>query len=208
MVICYLIRHGETDYNRQKRCQGTVDIPMNELGYEQMRKGAEALSAVDLDAVYASPIGRAVESARIVANRKNLSVKVLDWLMEIDHGDLEGLNESEADARHPGLYALWHVKPHMARFNGGESIEHVALRCAEGLAALARSDTGRTVALVTHQVVIGTVRCLVDGMEMSELWVDKLINGEHIRRDIDDEVVKKLEQAAAKLRKKLAPGQA
>ena len=63
----YLIRHGQTDYNRQFRLQGRSDIPLNRLGLAQARAAHEALRGVHFDAVYASPLRRAVDTACIVA---------------------------------------------------------------------------------------------------------------------------------------------
>lgn len=199
MLKCYFVRHGETDYNAQFRYQGLVDMPLNARGYDQVRSGAEALQDIPLVKIYSSPLSRALESARLVAELHGLPVRTLDWLTELDHGELEGCNKEESDARFPGLHATWSATPEKVKFPGGESLEDVALRCAGGLAGVAKADAGRTVAMVTHQVVIGVVRCIMEGKPLGEIWEGKLTNGAYLYREIGEAEIRRLEETAQNL---------
>ena len=96
-----LARHGETDWNAARRVQGHTDVPLNERGREQARALAEELHDEPLDAVYASDLLRAHETARIVAERKGLDVIVLPELRERDFGTWEGLTDVEVLDRFP-----------------------------------------------------------------------------------------------------------
>ncbi len=185
----YFIRHGETDLNLQQRCQGRQDISLNETGREQMRRTAERLAGVRLDVIYSSPLRRAVESAEIVAEPRGMKTAALDWLNEIDHGALEGLNRAEADAAHPGLMSVWLERPHEAVFPGGETLADVERRALDGLLGLINSAEGN-VALVTHQVISGVARCAFLGLPLSAMWEDKLVNGDWFEFALDDETKK------------------
>ena len=86
----YLIRHGQTDYNRQFRLQGRSDIPLNRLGLAQARAAHEALRGVHFDAVYASPLRRAVDTACIVSGWPEEKIELDPRLIEIGFGIWEG----------------------------------------------------------------------------------------------------------------------
>jgi probable phosphoglycerate mutase len=187
----YFIRHGETDLNLQHRCQGRQDISLNATGREQMKRTAEKMAGVRLDAIYSSPLKRAVESAEIVAKPRGMKTAAQDWLNEIDHGALEGLNREEADAAHPGLMRVWLEKPDEAVFPGGETLSDVERRALEGLRGLLRTAEG-SVALVTHQVISGVARCAFLGLPLSATWEDKLVNGDWFEFALDTEIKKRI----------------
>ncbi|HOO55375.1 MAG TPA: histidine phosphatase family protein [bacterium] len=188
----FFIRHGETDLNRELRVQGKININLNETGRMQLESTAKKFEKIHLDSIYASPLVRAVESAEIIAEKKGLKVKTLDWLVEIDHGGLEGLNREEAEEKYPGLLDVWHNCPDEAVFpGGGETARDLAERIKKGLLELIRSENG-TVVLVTHQVVTGTAKCLIEGIPLSQLWKDKLINGDYLEFEITEERLKRM----------------
>ena len=96
-----LVRHGETDWNRENRFQGHADIPLNEAGRAQARDLALELEDASFQAVYSSPLLRAYETATILAERLELEVERADDLMEVDVGSWSGLTRVEVEARFP-----------------------------------------------------------------------------------------------------------
>src|SRR5438876_6792690 len=102
-----LARHGETDWNRDGRCQGHADPPLNERGREQALELAELLADEPIEAVYSSDLRRAHETARIVADRKGLDVIVDPQLRERDVGHWSGLTAAEIEERFPDQIRLW-----------------------------------------------------------------------------------------------------
>lgn len=98
-----LVRHGETDWNLERRWQGHSDRPLNETGRAQARELAEALADEPFDAVYSSDLMRAHETARIVAERMGLDVTAVPDLRETRFGSWEGLSDEEVAHRFPGL---------------------------------------------------------------------------------------------------------
>jgi broad specificity phosphatase PhoE len=101
MTTILLARHGETDWNVDRRVQGHSDRPLSDAGRKQARALAEQLANEQFDAVYSSDLVRAVETARVVAERKGLRITVLPELREKDFGSWEGLRDDEVLARFP-----------------------------------------------------------------------------------------------------------
>lgn len=102
----YLLRHGETDWNKDGRIQGHTDIPLNQKGRIQVAQAAEVLAALpfDIDSIYSSPLKRAYESAEIAADRLSYDKKrivVEPMLIERCFGEAEGLTTAEREARFP-----------------------------------------------------------------------------------------------------------
>lgn len=101
LMTIYLFRHGETDWNRDRRLQGQSDIPLNDAGRELAMKTAEALKEVTFDAVFSSPLCRAYETAEIIAG-KDAEIILDERLKEIDFGECEGqrFDEAKRDKTH------------------------------------------------------------------------------------------------------------
>ncbi len=141
-----LVRHGETDWNRERRYQGHADTPLNEAGRAQARELAEILRSEDLGAVYTSPLRRASETARIVAARLGLEARELEPLREIDVGDWQGLTVDEVRTRFPERADVaWH-----SGWPNGETHDELAARVVPALLELGRRHAGDRVLGVTH----------------------------------------------------------
>ena len=140
-----LVRHGQTDWNAQRRLQGSTDIPLNEVGRGQARDAVAALSGYEWDTVVSSPLSRAAETADVIAAGLGLSVaRRLPGLIERGYGKAEGLQAGpELDAvRIPG------------GFEGAESEESTAARGLGALEDLAEEFRGRRVLVVAHGTLI------------------------------------------------------
>lgn len=150
-----LARHGETDHNvPPQRVQGWIDIPLNARGREQARGLARAVAHEDLAAIYSSHLGRARETADIVAASLGLEVVVDERLAESNRGEWEGRLLSEIEHDDPALWAAWRRGGAGFRFPGGESLQEHADRVSAALEDIRR---GLLPALaVCHG---GTVRC-------------------------------------------------
>jgi uncharacterized phosphatase len=141
-----LVRHGETEWNRIGRVQGLSDIPLNDTGREQARHAGRRLAAERWDAVAASPLRRAAETARIIAAELGLpEPELVDELVERNYGEAEGLTGQEIDARFGGVV--------QAR----ESREQVVERVRPALLALSERHPEGRVLVVSHGGVIGSL---------------------------------------------------
>ncbi len=137
-----LARHGETDWNRDRRVQGHSDTPLNDSGRAQAHTLADELAAERLDAIYASDLSRASDTARIVAERHAGEVVLRPDLRERHFGTWEGLTDAEILRRFPdALPGHW---------GDGESADEMAGRVLAALHAIAESHPGGTVLVVSH----------------------------------------------------------
>ena len=151
----WLIRHGATEWNLNKRAQGQADIALTDKGRVQAKEVAVALSSFSLDAVVSSDLVRAVDTARPVAQEQGLEVESDPSFREIDQGEWTGLPTNEIKRRWPDL---WGAARHYSSRPGGESPAEVRRRALKGLERIVREHPDATVAVVSHG---GTIRWLV-----------------------------------------------
>ena len=138
------IRHGQTDWNREDRLQGSSDIPLNEHGREQAAEAVEVVRGTEWAAVVSSPLSRARETAQIIADALGVPLgATYDELTERDYGDLEGFNATEAMERWPDR-----------EYPGAEPIESVVERGKAGLARIADDYGDSDVVIVCHGTII------------------------------------------------------
>lgn len=151
-----LVRHGETDWNRDRRVQGHTDTPLNETGRAQARELAGALAAESFDAVYTSDLARAQDTAALVAADHAVELVPLVALRERHFGTWEGLTDDEVLARFPD------ARP--GHWGDGETAEEMTERVLAALATIAAAHPGGTVLVVSHGGPLRAVllRCGVD----------------------------------------------
>jgi probable phosphoglycerate mutase len=143
-----IARHGETDWNRERRFQGHADPPLNEVGREQARELAKTLAGSDVAAVYASPLARARETAEIVAAELGLPVETRSALREVDVGSWQGLTRDEVSRLYPEAFRRW---LELGRgWDGGETYEELGQRVVSDLLRLAAKHRGERILVVTH----------------------------------------------------------
>jgi broad specificity phosphatase PhoE len=158
-----LARHGETDWNSERRWQGHADRPLNDVGREQARKLAETLADRAIDVVYSSDLARAHETALIVADRLGLRVGVDPGLREVDVGDWSGRLLTEIEEVDPAGFQRWR-QGHKA-WNGGESYAEMGERVVAAVLRLAARHPGQTVLVVTHGGSIRACRATAAGLD-------------------------------------------
>jgi alpha-ribazole phosphatase len=165
-----LVRHGEPAAHAAGRCYGKLDVALAAAGVAQMEAVAAALAPARLDAVYASPRVRAVESAAIVARARGLAVDRDPRLAEIDFGALEGLPYDEAARRYPDVYRAWMERPTEVTFPGGESFAVMRERVEAALVELRGRHRGQTIALVSHGGVVRIALAGALGMRDADVF--------------------------------------
>lgn len=166
MTELLLVRHGETDWNRERRFQGHADQPLNEAGREQARELAELLAGERIDAVYTSDLRRARETAEILASRLDAEVVVLRELREIDVGSWQGLSWPEIEELHPDGAERWHRDGH--GWDGGESYDELGERIVAALRSIAARHPGQRVLVVGHGGTVRATRAFVEGVSVVE----------------------------------------
>ena len=170
MTQFILVRHGQTEWNREERFRGRADLLLNETGLRQALAAGLHMKGWPIAAIYSSPLKRALETAKIIANQLGLPVKPLHGLIDIDFGDWQGLSTKEAAEQDSELYKTWLEFPHQVRFPGGESLADVRQRVLAAVDGIAAEHGGHTVILVSHMVVCRVLLCAMLGLDESNFW--------------------------------------
>ena len=111
MTEIILVRHGETEWNVGEIYRGRIDINLDEVGIKQAESLGKYLSDVELDAIYSSPLRRALDTANIIARYQNIGVEGTDDLVDFNYGEWQGLPDQEVKNLYPALHNEWHVNP-------------------------------------------------------------------------------------------------
>jgi len=164
-----LIRHGETDHNAERLALGRRDVPLNERGRLQAQALAAALAGRhEIDAIYASPLQRALATAQPLAEALGLEVEVEPGLIEMDIGEVEGLDFTHVRERFPDFIRVW-LSDDLAGavMPGGESLQQVQDRVWAAIESIWERHPDGSVAVVTHNFVILTLLCRVLGLPLA-----------------------------------------
>lgn len=154
----WLIRHGETEEWARQRCCGSFDVALSPNGRLQIARAARALKSEPITVVFSSPLSRALEGARMIADECSCPCEVLPALREIDFGDFEGRGYDEIAARYPAEYRSWMEDPARVTFPNGESFSMLRARVLDAFSDIAKQRAGETVAIVSHG---GVIRALI-----------------------------------------------
>ena len=165
-----LTRHGQTEWNREERFRGRMDLPLNSTGERQAEALAERLAAFPVSAIYSGPLQRAQRTAEICSHRLGLPYQVLPGLLDVDYGQWQGLSPAEVADRYPEQYRQWRDAPAQVRFPGGESFAEMQARAVAALEDVISPHSGQTVVLVAHMGVNKALLCAVLGLDLSHYW--------------------------------------
>jgi broad specificity phosphatase PhoE len=157
----YLVRHGATELTAEDRFAGAMDVPLSEEGRRQVAALAERLRCDTLDAIYASPMGRTLETARIIAAPHDLEPHTDPDLREIDYGRWEGRTRDEVETEFSDEYDAWQEDPLTIAPAGGESGIAVLARALPVMRRIVQQHAHRSVLVVSHK---GTNRLLVSSL--------------------------------------------
>jgi phosphoserine phosphatase len=174
-----LVRHGETDWNRQGRFQGQIDIPLNANGRAQAEAAGGFLAPVPIHRAYTSSMARPRQTAEaILASHPGVPLTSTRGLVEIGHGLWEGQLEHEIQAGWPQLLADWKRTPDTVQMPEGETIHDVWQRSLHTWQTIAASlDAGETALVVAHDAVNKTILCALLGLTPADIWTIKQGNG-------------------------------
>lgn len=167
-----LIRHGETDWNVERRLQGHLDIRLNERGKQQAAALAESLKQEDFAAVFASDLERAIHTAQTIAAAQRLPINIVGAMRERCFGALEGLRHDEIRIRLPDAYVAWKSRDVDAIYPAGthiaESLTDFHERVVAAIDELAARFRGRKIAVVTHGGVLDSIYRAATGLALNE----------------------------------------
>jgi alpha-ribazole phosphatase len=166
----FLIRHGQTDWNLNRRFQGQSDVPLNETGRQQANALAKRLSSQTFDAVYSSDLQRATETAKICRSDWQSDLRQDPRLREVNFGDWEGLTYTEIKEKYPDSLATWERDVYSSSPPNGETLADLAQRVQSFLDDLPQKHNDQTILVVAHGGVLQVMICLALKLSPTMYW--------------------------------------
>lgn len=170
MTRIILVRHGETDWNAEKRYLGHSDIELSKTGIRQAEFVAERLALEQVHAVYSSDLKRAVVTAQYIANKHNLPVYTHNGFREINFGRWEGATYKQIMADQPKILTAIYQGHSEVSMPEGESFQTVQKRAIDALQECLCRHMGQTTVIVSHGGTLAAILCRELGKSLSEIW--------------------------------------
>lgn len=170
MSKIYLIRHGETEWNREGRSQGcSNDIPLSEVGLRQADAIGKRLINESIDLFFSSSLTRAFQTAKAIAKYHKKEVTMQKEFMEISFGDWEGLKIDEIKEKYIDIYKIWRDTPHIAKVPGAESLLEIRERSFHKLMEIVNSNKDKNILVVSHGITIKVLIASLMGIDLANL---------------------------------------
>jgi len=170
MTSIYLVRHGQTAWNKEEIFRGRTDIPLDETGLKQAELVGQYFKEVEIHGVFSSSLSRAWQTAEKVAQLHKIKVQPLQGILDMSFGNWEGRPHQEIRESDNKTYRQWVETPHLVRLPGGESLDDVRMRAMAAMEEVIRNHPGKTLVLVTHRVVNKVLICSILGLDNSHFW--------------------------------------
>lgn len=171
MKTLYIVRHGETDWNKMGKYQGITDVPLNENGLNQAKACGEALKDITFDRILSSDLSRALDTAETIRGDRTTPITVDKRLRELNFGDWEAMLFSEIEERWPGLIDEMYLRPHLVKVPNGESFKDLQDRAWASLEEfLNTNDEEETLLIACHGGTIRTLLCKLLDISISHCW--------------------------------------
>ncbi len=168
----YVVRHGETQWNREEIFRGRKDIPLNDYGLIQADRAGKFLSGEDIDIIYASPLTRTVQTAKaIIKYKKGLKMVTDNALIDMDFGIWEGMSLRDVEAKFPEEFNIWKSTPHRWVIKDAERLKDIRKRINGFLKTLKGYNN---VVLVTHRVICKIIIMTALGLPLNRFWKIKI----------------------------------
>ncbi len=168
MSNIYLLRHAETDWNREDRLQGTLDVPINAAGVQQSCTLARRLQKRRIGRVFTSPLLRARQTAAIIASNRECDPSVHDDLRELDHGVWSGKTMKTLKRLYPSQVEAWRFEPEKLRIDRAEPPQDAYIRAARFLRMLLETPLIGNVLVVGHGVTNSLILCAAAGAPIGD----------------------------------------
>ncbi len=172
-----LIRHGETNWNREGRFQGQMDIPLNDTGILQAQKTAQLLASTKIHQIISSPLKRPYQTAQAILEQHPVSIQTIDALQEISHGTWEGKLHAQVETEYPGQLDRWATAPETVQMPEGEDLVMVWKRATQAWVEILERATGTTTVVVAHDAINKAILCQLVGLGPPAFWRFKQGNG-------------------------------
>lgn len=165
----YIIRHGQTKWNKEMRLQGWNNSDLTQHGVENAEKLSQRLKDIDFDYIYSSTQRRAIETANIIKGERDTEIVQLEGLREIGFGSWEGMKIEDINLKYSNEYNTYINKPHLYRPVDGESFQELFSRVKDSLERIL-SKKGENILIVCHGVTIKALFSIIKGIPLEEFY--------------------------------------
>lgn len=166
----YIVRHGQTIWNKEKRMQGSLNSPLTETGELQASLLGQSLINENIDVIYSSSSPRAQQTSKKVNNALNKDIILMPELEELDMGVWEGMTHEDIATKYPDeWHYFWHDPDHYQAANGGESFDTLVLRSLSGFQQIIADNPGKNILLVSHRMTIKFLLATILGQSPTDL---------------------------------------
>ena len=178
-----MIRHGEIPSNVNKVYAGRSPEQLTKKGVQQAQDVSEKLLEYEVDAIYSSPIQRALQTAQIISEKKGLALRIEEAFREIEMGPWEGMSEEDVGTRYPDEWNIWNSDPAELRMEGRETLEELLSRVLAGIRKI--KDSGDNVVIVTHVAIIRVILLWHSNKDLNLYKTILVPNAEIFEIDLD-----------------------
>ncbi|MDR7856182.1 histidine phosphatase family protein [Tissierella sp.] len=157
MTKIYLIRHGQSEWNKLNKIQGQRDTLLTELGKNQALLLGDRLANENIDMIYTSDLTRAYDTAKAISNRINKPLFVSDSIREINFNLWEGLTNEEVQEKYKDEYSIWLREPHKLNIQGVETLNSLQERAMKYINKIIKENNNKSIAIVSHGAILKTI---------------------------------------------------
>ena len=191
MLIVKLIRHGESEFNRQGRIQGHTNSPLSATGKLQAElTGRWLRENSKIKRIYTSPLKRALQTAQIIAELTNSPLFVVEEFKEVGLGIWEGKSIEEVKENDPVNFKLWFTEPLKAKIKNAENLEAFKERVVRAFKNITEREPEGEIAIVTHGGVISAIIAHILELDMNHIWRIRLDNASVSEIRIEPEITR------------------
>jgi broad specificity phosphatase PhoE len=170
MVKIVLIRPGATEYDEQRRIQGTLDVPLSPRGSREVERLIDELAKLDIQYLYSCPCRSARQTAEAISDALDIRLKRLDKLANVNHGLWQGRCLEEVRQTQPKVYKQWIEHPEQVCPPEGETLADARTRADEAMSKLLKKHKDGVIAVVAPEPMAGLMRCHLEGKSLRDVW--------------------------------------
>lgn len=172
----YLVRHGQTEWNSEKRFRGKIDLDLNEQGKKEALLLSKQFKHIKADLIYSSPLKRALQTSKFISDVCGGKILIDNDLRDMDFGNWEGKSLSEVEKTYMKLYQKWLISPHKVVIPNGESLSNVRDRVYCFLRKISKIGEEKVIIIVSHRVVLKLMVLLLLGLKEKEFFKINISN--------------------------------
>ena len=171
-TLLFLVRHGQTAWNVERRFQGQLDVPLSAEGLRQAERVARWLAqlSIHFSAIHSSDLRRAADTTEVIAHELGVEPVYSEALRELHAGEWQGMTVAEVEERFPGQLRLWREDVRGFTTPGGETIPALQQRISNYLSRLLNSQRGRAIIVVSHGAALSSYLAAANGWDLQETW--------------------------------------